>query len=156
MTKVKYTKELLEQTVKDCISFAELIRKLGLKMSGGNYCHIKSRLKKYEIDTSHFLGQGWSKGRVSNNRKTHEHVLVKNRLNGRREHAHRLRRSLIEFGREYKCKLCGNDGKWNNKKLVLPVDHIDGDFTNNEPENLRFLCPNCHSQTDNYGSKKRD
>lgn len=63
-----------------------------------------------------------------------------------------LKPYLIEkFGE--KCFECGQDGTWNNKPLVLQLDHIDGDSDNNFPKNLRLLCPNCHSQTENFGSK---
>lgn len=64
-----------------------------------------------------------------------------------------LTRILKESGREYKCEECGVEGIYNNKPLTLQVDHIDGDPTNNVLSNLRFLCPNCHTQTKNYGSK---
>jgi len=63
-----------------------------------------------------------------------------------------LKKYLIEkFGE--KCNACGTENTWNNKPLVLQLDHIDGDSDNNYPKNLRLLCPNCHSQTDNFGSK---
>lgn len=51
-----------------------------------------------------------------------------------------------------KCEICGVR-EWNGKPLVLHVDHVDGDRTNNELNNLMILCPNCHSQTETYGSK---
>jgi endogenous inhibitor of DNA gyrase (YacG/DUF329 family) len=56
------------------------------------------------------------------------------------------------------CKDCGNTGTHNGKPLVLQLDHIDGDPDNNFPENLRLLCPNCHTQTPTYsgGSKKKN
>lgn len=54
----------------------------------------------------------------------------------------------------YKCSECGNDGNYNGKALVLQLDHIDGNPINNKLENLRFLCPNCHTQTDTYAGRK--
>lgn len=48
---------------------------------------------------------------------------------------------------EYKCLDCKNRGVWNNKELILELEHIDGDRNNNRRENLKWLCPNCHSQT---------
>lgn len=63
-----------------------------------------------------------------------------------------LKKYLIETKGE-KCEECRQEGTWNNKPLVLQLDHIDGDSDNNFPSNLRLLCPNCHSQTETYGSK---
>lgn len=54
---------------------------------------------------------------------------------------------------KYKCRECGNDGKWNNKKLSLHLEHINGVNNDNRLLNLTFLCPNCHSQTETYGGK---
>lgn len=51
------------------------------------------------------------------------------------------------------CVECGQTESWNNKPLVLQLDHIDGNSDNNHPTNLRLLCPNCHTQTENFGSK---
>lgn len=53
----------------------------------------------------------------------------------------------------YECVVCGNPGIWQEKKLALQLDHIDGDAKNNNLDNVRWLCPNCHSQTDNWGVK---
>ena len=67
------------------------------------------------------------------------------------EHKH-VKKYLIEkFGE--KCFECGLGNTWQNKVLVLQLDHIDGNSDNNFPSNLRLLCPNCHTQTDTYGSK---
>ena len=63
-----------------------------------------------------------------------------------------LKKYLIETRGE-QCQECGQAGSWNNKPLVLQLDHIDGDSDNNLPINIRLLCPNCHSQTENFGSK---
>lgn len=47
------------------------------------------------------------------------------------------------------------NGTWCGRKLTLHVDHIDGDFHNNLPENFRFLCPNCHNQTANFAGRSK-
>jgi len=66
-----------------------------------------------------------------------------------------LTRAMLEVGIRYRCRECGNDGTWQGRPLTLDVDHIDGDFLNNQHENLRFLCPNCHRQTPNFAGRSR-
>jgi 5-methylcytosine-specific restriction endonuclease McrA len=55
----------------------------------------------------------------------------------------------------YKCACCSNNGIHNNVPLALQLDHIDGNAGNNMPENVRLLCPNCHSQTASYAAKNK-
>jgi len=80
-------------------------------------------------------------------------ILTYNRRNGLRETAYKLRRALLESNVKEKCDICGIISYWNDKPLVLQIDHKDGNPLNNRLENLRFLCPNCHSQTSNWGRK---
>jgi transcriptional antiterminator Rof (Rho-off) len=51
---------------------------------------------------------------------------------------------------EYKCSCCGIS-EWQGKAISLQIDHIDGNSKNNVKENIRWLCPNCHTQTHNWG-----
>ena len=71
--------------------------------------------------------------------------IMDNRINYKR---------LLESGREEKCECCGIS-EWNGKSIKLQVHHIDGNRKNNDLSNLQLLCPNCHSQTDNFCSKNR-
>lgn len=65
------------------------------------------------------------------------------------------RKAFSLMGGRYECAICGLPPEWQGKQLTMQLDHIDGDRGNNEFQNLRFLCPNCHTQTPTYGSKKR-
>jgi transposase-like protein len=156
MSPIKYTKEILEPLVKESISIAEVLRKLGVRSEGGSHNHISKRIKEYGIDTSHILGQASARGKPSPNKKKkwHEILILKRSKNSRRESSYILRRALIESGRPYKCESCGQEPIWNGAELRLQVDHINRDWEDNRPENIRFLCPNCHTQTTGFNGSK--
>lgn len=81
---------------------------------------------------------------------SNKEVFIKNSYYPR----HRLKERIINENLiKYECDICKNVGIHNNKKLVLQLDHKNGVNNDNTIENLRFLCPNCHSQTDNYAGK---
>ena len=65
-----------------------------------------------------------------------------------------LRRYLKET-KGYTCEECGIGDCYNNKPITLQVDHIDGNSDNNFPDNLRLLCPNCHSQTETWVARNK-
>jgi predicted RNA-binding Zn-ribbon protein involved in translation (DUF1610 family) len=148
---MKYTKEILESATKDCTSIAQVLRKLDLKENGGTHSYISEKIRKFGIDTSHFLGQAINRGKISNRRKDVKDILIYK--DDRRIKSHQLTRAMVESGVAQVCKECGTGTLYNDKKLTLHVDHISGNWRDNSLENLRFLCPNCHSQTDNFGSK---
>jgi 5-methylcytosine-specific restriction endonuclease McrA len=83
--------------------------------------------------------------------KSFDQILVQS--TERRSKTRHLVRAMIEMGIPQKCSECPVDTKYNGKPITLQVDHINGDWRDNRLENLRFLCPNCHSQTDTFGTK---
>lgn len=141
---------MLEPLIKSSYSIIEVLKKLNMSDHGGNRYTIKKKAKKFGISIDHFTGKRHLLGKKSLNRKPWNEVLVIKKNKSKREDAYRLRRALIESGREYKCSKCGSNSIWQNKELRLQVDHIDGNRFDNRPRNIRFLCPNCHSQTDNF------
>jgi hypothetical protein len=147
----KYTREVLAPLVPQARSYAEVLRALGLRQTGGSQRNIRMLIGRYGIDTTHFLGQAHGRGRPSQNRLGPDDLLVQDRLEtGARERGSRLRRALLDSGVPEQCAECGVVPIWNGKTLRLQVDHMNGDFTDNRKSNLRFMCPNCHSQTDNF------
>lgn len=156
MKQSKYTKELLEPIVKNANSYAQVIRELNLKLTGGNYRMIQQRIRFNEIDTSHFTGMLWSKGKT---RYTHT-SLIRPRTSDEEVFCINSSFQSSKLGKrlaekiDYKCSICGTI-KWNDLPLTLHVDHINGISNDNRLENLRFLCPNCHQQTETWGNNKR-
>lgn len=149
MTKNKnVTDEMLAEAVRVSFSGAGVIRALGRKSSGGTHSHFMRRIKHLGLDISHFTGQGWNKGSTSPKKKTAEEILFKREADGqpRRAKPHELRRALIDIGRPYCCDKCGQLPEWMGNPMTLDVDHINEDWLDDRAENLRFLCPNCHSQ----------
>lgn len=148
----KYDKNSFQELVSSCKSKGDLVNKLELSISGSSYSIVRDIIKLWDIDTSTLKGRAWNKGMTLPKKHSTQDVLdnkvfmhtagLKNRL---------LKENILKN----ECCICGINNEWNGKKLVLHLDHIDGNRFNNNLNNLRILCPNCHSQTDTYCSKNR-
>lgn len=129
------TKEIFEASCKNSKRWSEVFRDLNVQKSGTSYEFAQRCIKEWNIDVAHFAKPFNPLDRLT---------IRPNQPKGR------LRDYLIKIGREYKCEECGLMDMWNNKKITLQVDHVNGINYDHRPENLRFLCPNCHSQTDTF------
>jgi len=153
MPRYSYTIDEFKEAVRRNYSIAGVLQELGLKANGGNYYTFRKLVKENQVDTSHFKGQGHLKGKKHNWNKTKpiEELLTENNDSTRKVvKAAILREGLID----YCCASCGIT-EWNGKPLSLHLDHINGVNNDHRLENLRFLCPNCHSQTSTYAGKNK-
>lgn len=120
--------------------------------AGAAYSLFHRRVKELNLDTKHFTGQGHLLGKSHNFKPPLP--LSKILVNGRAISSSKLRKRLIKDGILLNmCIECGIH-EWNGKNLSLHLDHINGNHDDNRIENLRLLCPNCHSLTVTYCRRK--
>lgn len=148
---IDFTVEKLKEIVKNSITYADVCRGLDLLAQGANYRTVKKLIKTNNIDISHFMGLSHNKGKKRPNikRRLLSECLVVNSIACS---SHIKSRLIKEKLIDYKCVGC-DIIDWKNSPLTLQLDHINGINDDHRLENLRLLCPNCHSQTSNYCGK---
>ena len=136
----RWNKDTLEAVVNKSISYAECLRHMGLKAAGGNFANLQRNIDKYNISTSHMLGQAHNRGKEI---KPFDNLVKPGAIK---------KRLIAELG--HQCRKCEHT-TWNNQPITLELEHIDGNNRNNSRDNLTLLCPNCHSQTSTWRNRKR-
>lgn len=150
--KDKYKKENLEKTVFISFSVREICRNLKMTQTGRNTVTIKKYIKLHNISTDHFISKEQNLKNIHfNNTIPINEVLIEN--SNYYNSTGLKKKLLVNNLLIYKCAICGNSGVWNNNPISLQLDHINGVNNDNRLENLRFLCPNCHSQTETFCGK---
>lgn len=149
----KLSDEQFVELLKKSSTISEVLFKLGYTVKGNSwgYSQVKRRMDDLNLDHSIFKGKSAviKTDRLNNVKK--EDILKENCKHQRTV----LRRYVIKNNLiPYKCAICGCT-EWQGKTLSLELDHINGINNDNRLENLRFLCPNCHSQTSTYGSRNQ-
>lgn len=144
--------KLFAEAVAAETSLAGALRRLQLATSGRTYTSGRARIRRLELDTSHFVNG--TALRSEQARLGANELLVLGAPGSRRRPAHLLRRALLELGVPETCTACGLEACWQGKPLRLDIDHVNGQPHDNRRRNLRFLCPNCHRQTSTWGSRK--
>ncbi|WP_030852154.1 HNH endonuclease [Streptomyces sp. NRRL F-4474] len=129
-------------------SMAGVMRKLGHHpFDGAARAKARRSIQEYGLSTGHFTGQGHAVGSRSPSRKSPAEILTRLETGSSRTRTATLRRALDDLGVPHVCAECGIGDVWHGRRLVLEIDHFNGDRRDNRRENLRYLCPSCHSQT---------
>ncbi len=155
MATKRYSDSDFVSAVQSSQSWSGVLKKIGLRPAGGNYKSAQSRAEKLGLDTSHFTGQGYLKGKTHNwaPKQSLDQILVKNSTY---TNSDRLRRRLLKEGMlEEKCDECGLY-EWRGQRLPLELEHKNGDNRDHRIGNLRVLCPNCHSQTPTWRGRNKN
>lgn len=138
----RFTRQEIEEFVKDSLSYAEVARKCGYSPTGGSSIkQVHDMINQLQLDISHFTGQGWNKNNFDYSRfKYGNNIKINAAL------------PAITALRGHRCERCGLS-EWLHEKIALEIHHKDGDSLNNTLDNLELLCPNCHALTENYRGK---
>jgi Zn finger protein HypA/HybF involved in hydrogenase expression len=143
-----YTKEYLEGAVSESSSVSDTLRRLGKKVTGSAHRYLSKKIKELNLDTSHFTGNSGQAHKGGVARKHWSYYLVLNGTHCKQA----VKKAFLESGAKEQCAVCGLSA-WLNKPIVVQLDHINGDSFDHRKENLRLLCPNCHSQTNNFSGR---
>src|SRR3989344_5852579 len=154
MRKRSWTEEQLKDAARTSFSFRQVLIKLRLVEAGGNYDKIKKYLNEYSVDITHFKGRGWNSGlKVTTNPPT---PLEKILVDGSYFQSFKLKNRLFSAGlKTKKCEECGWAKYTDDGYLPLELDHINGNRHDNRIQNLRVLCPNCHSLKPTHRGRNR-
>ncbi|HJT76738.1 MAG TPA: HNH endonuclease [Gemmataceae bacterium] len=155
MRNSRYTDQDIIAAVHASFSIAGVLKRLGLSPTGANYQGMHAHFSRLGLDTSHFTGQAHLRGRHHSwtpSRPLTE-ILVKDSTYRTTSD---LKARLLKVGLLVnRCAICGSPPEWQGNPLVLVLDHINGNRSDNRLENLRLLCPNCNSQQPTFAGKNR-
>ncbi len=152
--RTSWTKTDLIKAVSSSGSIRQVLQKLGLREAGGNYEQIKRYIQLLKLDTTHFHGKLWNKGR-----KIPKEPLIPLKeilINGSTFQSYKLKKRLFAVGlKKQSCEECGWAQQSLDGRIPLELDHINGNRHDNRLENLRVLCPNCHSLQPTHRGKNK-
>lgn len=131
-------------------SIAQCAKILEVSANGAILRRFHELVAEYGLDVSHMLGQAHARGTRGKQRSKPTDILIFDPSAQRRLNSHPLRAAMMRVGFLYRCAICGTGPVWQGHQITLEVDHISGDYTDNRPQNLRFLCPNCHATTPTF------
>lgn len=144
----EYTKEELENAVRNSKSYSDIYRNLNLKINGGSYKWMRKLIEKHQIDTSHFMSKAERMAKMTELSNVTKSIILYDKddiSNGERMRSKTLQSFMKFKGTPMKCNVCSLE-KWLDKPIRLDIDHVDGNCVNNHINNLQYICPNCHRQ----------
>src|SRR4051794_2182787 len=130
-------------------SYAEALRRLGLRAAGGNHRVIKKYVALWGISVDHFDPYASQRrgGAQAQRPRPLSEVLVEHSTYSRGQ----LKERLFQEGlRDRACQLCGQGEEWRGRRMSLILDHINGIGDDNRLENLQIVCPNCAATLDTH------
>ena len=129
-------------------TFSDILRKLDIGVQGGNIKTLKKRLLEDKIDFSHIYAHNGK--RYSAKPFPLNEVMIKNSTYSRAS----LKRQILKKELlKNECSICEQKAEWNEKSLIMVLDHINGVNNDHRLKNLRFVCPNCNSQLSTFCGK---
>lgn len=146
---MSYSKEELQEALRGADSIKEVLIRLNLKVNPGNYRVVRKYYADGGVEFPEEFPRATRTGGGFSKLSDEEYFR-----DGVQRGGSHIRKRLLDLGWEDACSGCGIPAEWQGRPMTLQVDHIDGDSFNNLLDNLRFLCPNCHSQTETYGRRK--
>ncbi|GAA2536159.1 hypothetical protein GCM10010423_36370 [Streptomyces levis] len=152
--RVSLPEDRLRDLVKSSTSYADVMRGIGLDVNDTNHRRVRRAASRLGLDTSHFKRRTWARSDRPAPAPISHRVLIVLPPGAGRTNRSQLHRALVEIGVPYACETCGNKGEWLGQPMTLQIDHINGDWRDNRRENVRYLCPNCHSLTETWCRQK--
>ncbi|MFJ9869699.1 HNH endonuclease signature motif containing protein [Streptomyces sp. NPDC101165] len=152
--RVPIPEDRIRELVRDSMSYADVMRGLGLEVNDTNHRRVRRAAARLDLDTSHFKRRSWGRPERPAPAPTAHRVLIVLPDHAGRANRTQLHRALAEIGVPYACESCGNTGEWLGQSITLQIDHVNGDWRDNRRENLRYLCPNCHALTETWCRQK--
>lgn len=149
--------EDLQKLLDESFSIVDILKSLGFNGYNGNHRTLTQRINDGSFDLTQFNSnkEKYRSEKIKNaqlrNYKRDEDIFVENSTYVGNSG---IKLRMVKMGIPYKCSECELGLYYNNKPISLQLDHINGINTDNRIDNLRFLCPNCHSQTETFSGKR--
>ena len=142
-----FTEPQLRTAIRVSLCWSDVLRALGLGVSGNNSQTVRKWARRWEISTGHFDPAVGQRRGTRTRSVPLEDVLVENSTYSR---GHLKRRLYAEGLKQPICEMCGQTEEWQGRRMSLILDHVNGVGNDHRIENLRIVCPNCAATLDTH------